>query len=296
MFDPYYKLSIKDKRVVNRLYEWGEDFGKEHGTSPRLFDYLAEHPDMTPKQMSGLVALNRGYEVQYELLNKRMFLEFNGLGYKSARPVDPALPRYHGEVISQQDFRIGNKVLDPVSGEYRIGNKVLDPVSGEYKQLDPTELARIHNDGGAIMKVDTALDVPQSNGKLKTSFVVLHGDSYRVGNLSRNPLEHYPGYSYRFYDNPYFINKVHKGVEVDGRVVEGKHTEAFRSAGSTLEAEGYLTRIANRVVDENGVTRWIDKDDGITEYSFTAANDMAQGDRVLSQKQTLPQRVTGCIR
>ena len=273
MFDPYYKLSVKDKRVVSRLYEWGEDFGKEHGTSPRLFDYLAEHPDMTPKQMQGLVALNKGYEVQYELFNKRMFLEFNGLGYKTARPLDPALPRFHGTVISQHEFRIGNKVLDPVTGQ--------------YKQLDPTELARIHNDGGSIMKVDTALDVPKSNGKLKTSFVVLHGDGYKVGNLSRNPLEYHAGYSYRFYENPYFINKVHRGVEVDGRVVDGMHTEAFRSAGSTMEAEGYLQRIANKVTDLDGTVRWIDKDDGITEYSFTAANDLAQTDRVLSQKQTL---------
>ena len=273
MFDPYYKLNLADKRVVGRLYEWAEDFGKTEGRSPNLYDFLGEHPDMTPKQMSGLVALNRGYEVQFELLDRRMFLEFNGLGYKTARPRDGALPRFHGKALDQAEVKASEQLLNPVTGEYRV--------------FEPTELARIYNDGGSVMKLDVTIDVAKSNGKLKSSFVVLHGNDYNVGKLSRSPLEHYPGYSFRFYDNPYFINKVHKGVQVDGKRVAGDHSEAFRSAGSQLEAEGYLGRIADRVEGPDGVKRWIDKDDGVTEYSFSTASDLSQTDRTLAQKQAL---------
>lgn len=272
VYKPYYKLGVKDKRQVAEYFEWAEEFGKNNEIDPTLWDYYSQFPDMTPKQMSAVIGLKRGMEVQFDLFNERLFREMQGMGFSTIRPKDAALPRYHGKVLDRTDIPKGVHVLDPETGEIR--------------RLSAIEVEAAYNGGGGIVKLDVAVSATGKSGTVKTTHILADGDIYTVGPLSTAPLEHYAGFTYRFYDNPFFINKVYREVELDGRLMKGSTTEAFRTAESTLDAERYLARIATQVKGDDGVLRWIDKKDGKTEYSFTRAHDLNQTDRVLAQKQT----------
>lgn len=272
MYKPYYQLSTKDKRAVQHAYEWGEDFGKQNGVAPTLYDYYGEFPDLTTKQMEGLVALRRGFDTQYEVFNRRMFLDFSGAGYNTARSVDPQLPRFHGRV---------ERIEDAKGGTY------YDPVTQSERQLTRAEVEQVYNDGGAIMYLDQAIDVPGSGGKAKSSQLVLDGSGYKVGQLSTKPLEYYPNYSFRFYDDPYYIVKRTNGVSVNGKVggAASRTEEAIKTTGSQLEGEAFLGRIGTRTVDQAGKVSWKDADG--FEYDIVPARQLDQGDSVLYQKQTL---------
>lgn len=272
VFKPFYKLSTKDKRQVAEYFEWAEEFGKNNEVDPTLWDYYSQFPDMTPKQMSAVIGLKRGMEVQFDLFNERLFRQMSADGYSTLRPRDTSLPRYHGKVLDRNTVPNGVHVLDPETGEIR--------------RLTAIEIEAAYNGGGGVVKLDVSVSALGKAGSVKATHILADGDLYEVGKLSTSPLEHYAGFTYRFYENPFFINKVYREVELDGKLLKGNVTEAFRTAESTLDAERYLNRIAKQVPDEDGVLRWIDKEDGVTEYSFTRARDLAQTDRVLAQKQT----------
>lgn len=269
MFNPYYNLNQGDKRAVSHMYEWGEDFGKKNGVAPTLFDYHAEFNDLTEKQVRGLMALRRGLDAQYEVFNRRLFVDYAGSGYKTARPVDPMLPRYHGDVIKSEEAK---------------GGTYYDPKTQEEVTLTGAEVAQLYFDGGSVMKLDVAIDIPGKSGKAKSDFILLEEDSYKVGNLSTRPLEYYPNYQYRFYDDPYFIVK-RQSSTLNGVKQTTKSSEAIKTAGSQGEGEAFLSRIGTKVVDGDGNVYWKDKD-GV-EYSIEQARNLSQGDNVLAQKQTI---------
>jgi len=272
MFTPFYNLGTADKKQVANMYEWSEHFGKETGKSPTLTDFYAEFPNMTPKQAAGLVALRKGYDTLYELADRRVWEDFAGQQFKTARPLDPELPRYHGKVLDR--------------AEVKLGRMVIDPVTKKGKRLTAVEVEAAYNGGGGIMKVDVPIDVEGTKGLVKTTYVLMDGDAYTVGRLSDHPLEFYPGFRYRMYENPYFVNKVTRNATIDGVKQVNPIDDAFKTAGSAREAESFLGRIANKVEVSPGVWRWIDKKDGVTEYNFTLAKDMDQQDFVLAQKQS----------
>ncbi len=273
LLQTYDNLPLASKQAVTQAYEWSETFGKETGKQATDVDFLSEFPDLTPKERAGIISLRANYEVQYELQNHRLYQEFAALDYKTARPRNPDWPTYHGAALPQESVRKGAKVMDPETGE--------------IVSLDAVAIEAIYNGGGGVMKLDIALDVTGSNGSIRSTHILMDGDNYTIGRLSTHPHEYYPNYQYRFYKTPYFINKVHKNVEIDGRIQDGGYIEAFRSAGSEQEAMGYLSRIADQVTDSEGITRWVDKSDKTTVYSFTPAHNMEQSDRVLAQKQSM---------
>jgi hypothetical protein len=274
MFHPYYKLNVKDKKIVSQIYEWSEDWAKEVGRAPDLFDVTAEFGELTAKQYGGLVALRSGLDVQYEVFNRRLFLEFQGLGYRTARHTSPDFARYHGRILAQDEV---------------TSQAVYDPISQEIRTLDAAERATVYNDGGSIMKLDVPVDVPGTNGGRRSTLILVDGDQYKVGELSTRPLEYYPGYNYRFYEDPYYITKSISGVEVDGVVKAATDTtvDAIKTAGSQLEAEQFLNRAFTRVVDDKGVVKWVDKEDPHISYNFERAQDISQEENVFKQKQTL---------
>ena len=274
MYEPYYTLGIKDKRKVNAMYEWSEDWAKEQGRAPDLIDFHAEFGDLSQKQVAGIISLRRGMDTQFEVFNRRLFLEWQSQGFKTIKATDPELARFHGK---------------PVDVEAAKAGSYYDPLTQEMKTLDAAEIEGIYGDGGTLLKLDTPIDVPGSGGKVKTTLVIADGTNYKLGDLSHNPLEYYPGYNYRFYDDPYFVTKKQDGVTIDGAARAGKDsvTDAFKTAGSKLEAERFLSRIANRVVDEKGKARWVDKEDPDIEYNFERGRDINQTNRTFREKQTL---------
>jgi hypothetical protein len=273
MYKPYYKLNVKSKKNVNAAYEWMEDFGKENGVAPNLYETLAQFPDLKEKEILGLVSLRRGMDAQYEVFNRRLFLEWNGLGYKTARPKDPAAARYHGAPLDKEQVRTGTTFYDPVAQQ-------------EVK-LTKADLETLYNDGGRVLKLDTPMDIPGTNSRNRTTQIIVDGDDYQMGDLSLAPLEYYPGYSYRFYDDPYYIVKRQAGVTVDGSVKSATEmTEtAIKTAGSELEATRFLGRAFTKARTEGGVTVYVD--DAGDEYFVQRSKDIAQTDQTFKQKETL---------
>jgi len=274
MYEPYYTLGLKDKRKVNSMYEWSEEWAKEQGRAPDLIDFHAEFGDLPRAQVEGLVALRRGMDTQFEVFNRRLFLEWKAQDFKTIKSSDPELARYHGKQVDVENAK---------GGEY------FDPVTQEMRVLDDAAIEGIYGDGGTLIKLEVPIDVPGSNGRVKTTVVIADGKDYKVGELSHNPLEYYPGYNYRFYDDPYFITKQTDGITIDGVARAGKESQsdAFRTAGSKLEAERYLSRVANRVVDANGKARWVDKKDPDVVYNFERGRDINQTNRTFREKQSL---------
>lgn len=272
MFKPFYGLKPADKRAVEHMYEWGEDFAKENGKGPTLFDYHANFTDITEKQTLALVALRRGFDAQYEVFNRRLWLEFQGLGYQTARSTDASMPRFHGKNLNREDV---------------AGQTVYDPVSGTEIKMSGAELDQLYLDSGSVMKIDIPIDVPGSNGARKVDMVLIDPDSYKVGDLSFRPLEYFDNYSYRFYEDPYYVVKRQRGGTLNGaaRGADDYTEEAIKTAGSQLEGETFLGRIGTRTVDSNGRVIWKDSDG--FEYDIVPARNIEQGDNVLKQKQSL---------
>ena len=237
--------------------------------SPSLYDTLAQFPNATEAQQKGLMAVQRAMDTQYEVFNRRLYLEFNGLGYKTAKPLDPNAATYHGKLLDREEVK-GKKT-------------VYDPVRRESVRLDQKDIATLYNDGGGLMKLDSAIDIPGSNGTKQSTFVKVDGSDYKVTDLSTQPLAYYPGYRYRFYEDPYYVMKKTGNVEVDGIRSKGQET-AFKTASSELEGTQWLNRVGTRRV-VNGVEVYTDKDGA--EFYLKRAKDLDQTDQTYRLKETL---------
>jgi hypothetical protein len=266
LYKPFYKLSSKSKQAVAHMLEW-EEARIVGGDGPAdVFDFYAQFPDITDKEIKGLVALKRGYEVQYEVFNRRMYLDMLGSGYRTARPVDGQLPRFHGDILDVENVKV---------------DTIYNPATQMQEKMTRKEIDDFYARGGRIMKLDIAV---QAGANAKARHVLLDADHYKVGDLSTTPLEHVPNYTYRFYEDPYYIVKVNDGELVDG-VKAGRSVEATSTVGSELKAKAALNRMGRRIVDTDGRPIWISKEGN--KYRFTRARDVEQTDATLLQKQTL---------
>lgn len=263
MFKPFYDLPVADKQVVTKLYDWTEQFGKEHGRAPTLSDIFAKHGELTTNQINGVIALRSGMDTMHELFNRRLYQEFKSLDYKTARPANPQMATYHGISVPKESA--------PVGGYF-------DPVAEEMVTLTRKELDDIYNTGGGVMQLDTALPTP---GQARSQYdrVVFRGGSdqvYEVGELSTKPLKYHPGYSLRFYEDPYFIVKRTAGVTKNGAAQSSANAvtqEAIRTAGTKAEAERFLSRLPT---NEEGV-----------EWDIIPARNLSVTENTLFQKQTI---------
>ncbi|UCC87540.1 MAG: hypothetical protein JSV81_22220, partial [Anaerolineales bacterium] len=266
MYQPYYRLSAKSKNNVSQVFSWMEDEAQRLGKDLDLYEVLAEFPDLTAKEINGIVAVRAGLDAQHSVLNRRLWREFNGLGFRTARPVNDGLPVYHGKVLEGDDIKAG---------------WVYDPVSQEQVRLGPAELANLQATGGKVVKLDVPIDVPGSNGLKRATTVLLESDVYRVGKLDENILPRYAGYRYRFYEDPYYIVKRQSGVSIDGVGSSSTVETAFRTAGSRLEGEQFLNR--GNFTREGNV--WVDASGDV--YDIVPAKQLDQTDTVLKQREAL---------
>ena len=270
MFDPFYRLGNKDKLRVQDVYDWTEQYGKKHGKAPDTLDILAQHPDLTPAQIKGVIALRQGYDTLHDITNYRLWREYKALDYKTARTTlrDGAI--YHGKSIPARDLPTGTRALDPVTNTIRTLRK---------KDLEAIEKA-----GGGLLQVELPLT---SAGGVRTKMVLIDGVDYKVGPLSRTVLKYHPGYNFRLYKNPYYVNRIERNVPIDGKVIPMME-EAIRTAGTKWDAEAFLNRIAKKEVDAAGNVKWVD--DKGREYSYANARDLDNMDTIIKQKEVLHQQ------
>lgn len=264
LFEPYYKLAADDKRFVASAFEWMEDFGKNNGRAPDIYEIKARYPDLSEAQLNGIVSLRTGMDTLHELFNRRLFREWQALDFKTARPEAPGLPNYHGKVLDE-GVSVGTH---------------LDPVTGALVRLTRKEAEVLYRDGGGVMELDIPIEVA-SDPRARATRVIIRPGEYRIGDLSTRPLTYHPGYSIRFYDDPYYIVKETEGVSLNGSLrndASSMVAEAVRTAGTQGEAESWARR-ANRATQERG-------EPGVT-FKVVRANDINQTESTLFQKQAL---------
>ena len=263
MFQPYYSLGREDKAFVASVTEWGEGFAKDHGRAPDISEIYAKYDGVTEKQINGIIAMRQGMDTMHELFNRRLYRDWQALGYQSALP-SGAGAKYHGLVLDRAG--VG-------------GGMVLDPVTGKMVQLSSRDLDDLYNGGGRIMELDIAVDAAQDTGH-KATRILINDDAYKIGKLDTKPLDYHHNYSMRFYDDPYYIVKKQDGIAVNGTVrsgAAGRSVEAIRTAGTKAEAERFARRA--QYSDDNRGT-------GAT-FEVVRASDIAQSESTLFQKQAI---------
>ena len=272
VYKPYYDLSTSDKLVVENIFEWAEDFAKSQADqglarAPTYEEIMTQFDGLTVDQMKGYAAIREGLNIQYEMFNRRLYRDMHTRGLVTARSTDGTLPNYHG--TSLETVRPGS---------------YFDPVANEMRVMDQTDIQDIYNGGGGFVKLDFAIDSP-SGGKFDT-LIVRSGD-YEIGELSTRPLNYYEGYHMRFYQDPVYIVRHTKNATINGKVQEGEFTEAIRTAGSTPEAERFLTKFGNKGANIDQKGRYISSRDPNVSYEIKAAKNINNTEGTLFQQQAL---------
>ena len=268
IYKPYYDLAPSDKRFVEGAMDWMEQFAKENGRIPSIPEMYAHFDGMTDKQLGGILSLNQGLNVQWEMFNRRLYRDWHTQGYKTAKPVgNDSFPTFHGEQVPKE--------------RARSSQVFYDPVSQKQVQLTSDEIADLYDRGGGIMKLDLAIDIPGEAGKASTR-VLVDPEHYKVGKLSTEVLEYHPGYFSRFYKDPFYIIK-RTGKEVDGTRTDLVE-DAIRTAGSVEEAERFVRRFAT-YNHSRGV--WINNEDPTKTYRIQRAADLDQNESSLFSRQAL---------
>ena len=264
LLDPYHALGKDDKQFVQSAFEWMEDFGKNKRRAPNSTEVYAQYDEITVDQMNGLIAMRSAMDTMHEIFNRKLYREWKSVGFKTAHPVNPAMPTYHGKPMEVGEIK----------------GSVLDPASGELVTLTRAELADLHNAGGRVIKLDMKVDVPNGT-RAKTDQVLVNGDGYVLKDLSTKPVIYHPGYSMRFYDDPYYVVKKTEGVSVNGSARTGDagtHSEAIATSGTHREAGARIRRLEKIAIDEG--------EEGVT-YEVVRAKDINNTESTLFQKETL---------
>ena len=260
LFQEFHSLNKTDKQRVATLYEWGEQFGKDTGRAPTLAEYAAHVPDATAKDLNAVISLRTGMDTLYDVFNQRLYREWAAKGFKTIKGTDPSLklPQLSGKILDKAEVRPW---------------MMYDPVQAKNVQFNKKQLKKMLEDGRyVVMKLDMPIDAGKST--VKAEYILVDTFHYNVGDLTMQPLKYHPGYSFRFYDDPYYI------VKEGTAYVNGKKTvttEAIRTAGTLEEA----TRWRDRANYAN--TKRNRKD----TFKVVRARDLSQEESSLFMKETL---------
>lgn len=270
LYLPYYKLNSKSKQRVSQVFAWAEEEAQRIGDDIPLYDILTEFPDLTRKEIEGIVSVRVGMDSQLAVLNRRVWREYKALDYRTAKPKGADGEVYHGKILEGDELTPG-PVYDPVSGD------IVQLTAKQAKQLDGTNIK--------IMKLPEAMDIPGTGGAHRYTRVIVSPETHDVGALADDILPRYPGYRYRFYEDPWMLVKRQGNSVIDGVRQAAVVETAFRTAGSRLEADNFLNRAFIKTTDRDGKTIWIDEDG--YEYDAIPARSLSATDAALKERQVL---------
>jgi hypothetical protein len=146
--------------------------------------------------------------------------------------------------------------------------------------MSSREVDDLYNSGGKVMKLDMSVDAAKEANN-KADLIVLRPGTYDIDELSTTPLVYHPGYSFRFYDDPYFIVKETTGVAFNGAVRSGKASiveQAIKTAGTSAEAERFVRRASTR-----NTARGVDN----VNFKIVRANNLSNTESTLFQKEAM---------
>lgn len=266
MAQPYQALGLKDKRLAHQMFEWAEEFGRVQLRNPTYAELASQFPTHSAKVMEGYVAVRNTMDTMYDMLNTRLYREFSGQGYKTVKPLDNSMPTFHGKVAASID--------EVKPGEF------LDPATGDLVKYSRRDLEDIFASGGTVI-YDLPISVATNTPGAKVTRVVAKGNQYRVTALSERPLRYHPGYTMRFYDDPYYVVRKRKNATVDGKKDPVASAEAVRTTGTFAEGQAWVAR-ANRAMTRR-------YGEGADQFEVIRGSDIDQGESSLYQKQVLQQ-------
>ena len=209
------EFSQSDRTAVGKMWEWTEQFGSKNGRVPTYAELKVAFPEASPKYIRGYNQLKLYYDTVYEMNNMRLYRDFLSRGAKTVRKGDSA---YHGTLMDQP----------------KSPTTVLDLATGNSRELTRTEVGKIYDAGGYIMRLDTAVDGTHGKHSL---LLIEKGTEWKIKPLERNVLKYVPGYYPRIYQDFYFIERVSNEL-VDG--IKQPHRAGVTVAQSRAEAEDFV--------------------------------------------------------
>ena len=209
-----------------------------------------------------------------------MYKEYNALNYKSARPINPTFPVYHGYVYSPLSTTgaasRASSGKNSMKDLYKI-KKALDPVTQLGQKINKKFIDEWYATGGSVIR--TEIPVKSTTSGELYNHILLDAEHFRVGKLANELLHWHPGYSFRFMDNPWYSGYYTKPT-IDGKISQKRVFQPVRTAGSWAQATVW-TRKAQRASD-NAV-------DGINqipkEWVVLPAKDITRTENAFYQRQ-----------
>jgi len=263
---PYQTLGIADKKLANGIFEWQEQFGKVQRRNPTYAELSAQFPEASQKVLEGVVAMRATMDTMYDMLNTRLYREFTSNGYKTVKPTDPTMPTFHG--------RVATNAADVKPGSF------LDPKTGDLVKYSRKDIEDVMASGGTFIE-ELPIAVATNTPGAKVTRVVVRADEYRVRPLTERPLHYHPGYTMRFYEDPFYIVRKRKNATIDGRRDPVGGSEAVRTTGTEMEGKAWIARANRAMARRYG--------EGADQFELVRASDIDQGDSALFQKQVLQQ-------
>ena len=264
--EPYQSLGVADKKLANGIFEWQEQFGKVQNRNPSYTELSSQFPEANEKVLKGVVAMRNTMDTMYDMLNVRLYREFVSNGYKTVKPLDATMPTFHGKVATRAE--------DVKPGMF------LDPKTGDMVKFSRKDIQDLYASGGSIIE-ELPLAVATNTPGAKVTRVIARSNEYRVGKLTDRPLKYHPGYTMRFYDDPYYIVRKRKNATIDGAKDPVGGAEAVRTAGTAAEGTSWITRANRAMIKRYG--------EGADQFELVRASDIDQGESALYQKQVLQQ-------
>lgn len=219
-------LNTFERQNVSKMWTWTEDFGRKESRVPNYDELIEAFPDSKPSEIKGWYQTKLFYDTVYDMNNLRMYRDMAGRGFKSYRGGNTV---YHGAPVPRENA--------PLS--------VLDPVTNQTKSLSRSEMNDIYEQGGTVLKLDTAVEGTEKN---MHTYVLADqiAEGWALKPLERNVLRYIPGYYPRIYKDFHFVQRVSNSV-VDG--IAREHTAGVVVARTRKEAEVMAERLQAKEKD-----------------------------------------------
>lgn len=223
-------LNTFERQTVSKMWTWTDDFGRKQSRIPSYDELIEAFPDAKPSEIRGWYQTKLFYDTVYDMNNLRMYRDMAGRGFKTLRGTETT---YHGAPVLREN----------------AAKTLLDPVTNETRTLSKAELDGIYDNGGTVLKLDTAVE---GTGKNMHSYVLAENGvaGWSLKPLERNVLRYIPGYYPRIYKDYHFIQRTTKSV-VDG--VEREHTAGVTVARTRKEAEVMVERLQAKTKDKDTI-------------------------------------------
>lgn len=231
MIAPLFKnLNRGQRRVVNNMMSYAEEFGITNGKAPSLEDLRMKFPDASQQELEGYFRARHFQDTLWEIQNFRLRNNWQARGYKTVSK-DGAQTKYHGEPVT----------LESLKGKQ--GRAMYDPETGKTREFSDQELEDWFQRGNSVIRLD--VPIKGSSSRLHRLVAVDKSQGWSLRNLDRHVLEYRPGYFTRMYEDAHFVRRINKRANIDGKIEE--HASTVRVAATAREAETFRVRVIDAI-------------------------------------------------